>query len=229
MSSASPVQPLLHVEGGITLLGGGVVAAPVLARALALAPRIVAADGGADAALALGHRPELAIGDFDSITEAARRALGPDRLHLVAEQDSTDFDKALRLVAADFVLAVGFAGARLDHTLAAFNVLARYPARRCVMMSEDDVAFIAPVSLTLHLPRGTRVSLFPMGPVRGQSRGLRWDFDGMEFSPAGRVGTSNEVAAPDVQLRFSTPEMLVLLPADCLGAALSALGAGAAR
>jgi thiamine pyrophosphokinase len=39
--------------------------------------------------------PEAVIGDFDSIRPAARTALPPDRLHPIAEQDTTDFDKAL--------------------------------------------------------------------------------------------------------------------------------------
>lgn len=228
MTQARPVQPptrpLLRTSGGVTLIGGGGVGADVLARALALAPRLVAADGGADAAIALGQLPELAIGDFDSISDSARAALGPDRLHHMTEQESTDFDKALRHVAAAFTLAVGFAGARLDHTLAAFNVLARHPARRCVLLGDHDVAFLAPRELRLRLAPGTRLSLFPMAPVKGQGTGLRWPLEGFDFAPGGVIGTSNEAALPEVALRFSAPAMLVLLPAECLRAALAGLG-----
>jgi thiamine pyrophosphokinase len=214
----------LQSSGGITLIGGGCAGAETLAAALALAPLLVAADGGADTALALGHVPDLAIGDFDSISTAARAALGPGRLHHLTEQESTDFDKALRHVAADFTLAVGFAGARLDHTLAAFNVLARHPGRRCLLLGTQDVAFLAPPALRLRLDPGTRLSLFPMAPVTGQARGLRWPLDGHAFAPGGVIGTSNEVTLPEVELRFSAPAMLVFLPAECLRAALSGLG-----
>lgn len=223
--TASPEAPLIRTSGGLTLVGGGGFSADLLSRALARAPRLVAADGGADAALALGHRPEWAIGDFDSISDAARAALGPGRLCHVAEQDSTDFDKALRHVVADFVLAVGFAGARLDHTLAAFNVLARHPGQRCLLLSDHDVAFLSPPRLRLRLTPGTRLSLFPMAPVRGDGDGLRWPFAGMDFAPGGTIGTSNEVAAAEVALRFSGAAMLVLLPASCLSEALAGLGA----
>ena len=40
------------------------------------------------------------IGDFDSISDAAQRALPPAALHRIAEQDSTDFDKCLRNIDA---------------------------------------------------------------------------------------------------------------------------------
>ena len=134
-------------------------------RALALAPRLVAADGGADSALALGQTPDLAVGDFDSISDAARRVLGPARLHHDPDQETTDFDKALAVEAADLVLAVGFTGARLDHTLAAMSTLARHPQRRVVIDSGTDLCLLCPPRLTLDLPAGSRVSLFPLAPL----------------------------------------------------------------
>ena len=224
MSSSSFGKPILRTSGGVTLVGGGDVCAAALGAALAVAPHLVAADCGADVALALGHTPDMAIGDFDSISDAARAALGPDRLHRIAEQDSTDFDKALRNVAADFVIAVGFGGGRLDHTLAAFNVLVRHPDRRCVMLSDEDLVFLAPRDLCLALEPGTRFSLFPMGPVQAWGTGLRWPVDGLEFAPAALIGTSNEVSDRKVRVQFSAPAMLVILPARCLHAALAGLG-----
>lgn len=163
----------------------------------------------------------MAIGDFDSISDAARQALGPDRLTHVAEQDSTDFAKALGRISADFVLAIGFSGRRLDHTLAALTVMIRHPGPPCIMLAAEDIAFAAPARLDLPLAPATRVSLFPMGPARGTSTGLKWPIDGIEFTPADRVGTSNEALGP-VSLQLDGP-MLVMLPRDCLDLALRAL------
>lgn len=214
---------IVQSDTGVTLVGGGEFRPEALAAALARAPRLVAADGGADRALAAGHMPELAIGDFDSLSAEGRAALGPGRLHHIAEQETTDFDKALRSVAAPFVLAVGFTGARLDHTLGVLNVLGRHPDRRCLVLGPEDVCFLAPADLVLALAPGTRLSLFPLGPVAGHSTGLRWPIDGIAFGPLGPTGLSNEVVAPEVRLRFSTRRMLVLLPLAALDAALSAL------
>lgn len=212
---------VFRVTGGVTLIGGGAVTENDLAQALELAPALVAADGGADAALALGRLPDLAIGDFDSISADARAALGPDRLLHITEQDSTDFAKALSRISADFLIAIGFAGRRLDHTLAALNVMTRHRTPPCVMLAAEDVAFLSPPNLSLRLEAGTRVSLFPMGQASGVSQGLRWPIDNIDFTSDGRIGTSNE-ATGAVQLQIKG-DMLVMLPRDCLHLALRAI------
>lgn len=215
------MTPVLRARRGVTLIGGGAVTGDEVARALALAPEVMAADGGADQALAHGLMPAAVVGDFDSISDAARTAIAPERLYPVAEQDSTDFEKCLQRVDAPFVIALGFSGRRLDHTLAALSVLMRRPGPPCVMLAEAEAIFPAPAELTLNLPPGTRLSLFPMGRARGISEGLRWPIDGLEFTPSGRVGTSNEVTGP-VRLNLDGP-MLVLLPDAYIATAVRAV------
>lgn len=208
---------------GVTLIGGGPVPGRLLGLALQRAPVLVAADGGADHALAAGHMPVAVIGDFDSLSPAARRTIPADRQHVIAEQDSTDFDKALRSITAPFVLALGFAGGRIDHGLAVFNALLRHSARICIVLGVEDLVFLCPPAITLRLPVGDRLSLFPMGSVMGESTGLRWPIGGIAFAPDGQVGTSNEVCAPEVRLRVDAARMLVILPRQRLDAALAAL------
>jgi thiamine pyrophosphokinase len=208
---------------GVTLIGGAPAGLRALRQALKLAPCLVAADGGADQALAAGVVPRAVIGDFDSIGAAARAAIPPGRLHHLADQDTTDFDKALRSVAAPFVLALGFAGARIDHGLAVFNALVRHAGRVCLVIGASDLVFLCPPEITLRLRVGDRLSLFPMGPVSGRSDGLRWPVAGIGFAPDGMIGTSNMVAAPEVRLAFDAPRMLVILPRGRLQAVLDAL------
>jgi thiamine pyrophosphokinase len=167
--------------------------------------------------------PDAVIGDFDSITPADMARIPADRLHRIAEQDSTDFDKCLRSVRARFVLAAGFMGARRDHELAAYNALVRRADTRVVMVGEHDVCCVAPRELRLDLASGTRVSLFPLAPVTGRSVGLRWPIDGIAFAPDARVGTSNEAVGGSLRLQIDRPGMLVFLPRDQLAAALEAL------
>ena len=59
---------------GVTLVGGGDPRPEGIEEALKYAPTLIAADGGADRALALGFRPEAVIGDLDSLSPAARDA-----------------------------------------------------------------------------------------------------------------------------------------------------------
>lgn len=211
----------------ITLVGAGTLTKSDLERCLKLAPRLVAADGGALHCRDFGHMPEAVIGDMDSLDPADLAEFDPERLHLITEQSSTDFDKALRSVAAPVVLGAGFTGARVDHQLACYNALVRHPDQRCVLLSDTDVVFLAPSTLTLELTKGTRVSLFPMGPVSGTSDGLRWEINGMQFAPDGWIGTSNEAEGP-VTLAFSSAHMLVILPRDWLAEVVRMLQAQAA-
>ncbi len=214
-------QVIVESLQGITLAGGGPIGAALLRKALEFAPRLVAADGGADRLLRLGAMPEAVIGDLDSIGAVARHRLS-DRLYHIPEQETTDFDKALRSVAAPFVLGIGFVGARTDHGLAVLNALVRHADRRCLILGPRDVSFIAPVSLDMTLPIGSLLSLFPMGPVRGTSAGLEWSIDGLDFASDGMIGTSNKVTGP-VSLRFTDAKMLVIVPIRSLGAVLEGL------
>lgn len=215
--------PIVHSTTGVTLVGGGPVSPRDLRAALRRAPCPVAADSGADRCLAAGVQPHAVIGDFDSISPAARAALPEDRLHRMADQDTTDFEKALQTVSAPLILAVGFAGARMDHGLAVLNALVRYPAQACIVIGPKDIAFAAPPRLTLHLRTGDPLSLFPLAATTGTSAGLFWPIKGLGFAPWGMIGTSNRVSAPEVQLAFDQPGMIVLLPRSRLDAAIKGL------
>ena len=207
----------------VTILGGGNVYPTDIADSLRKAPVLVAADGGADRALALGYTPDLVVGDLDSLSQAARNTLPQAALVQVQEQDSTDFEKALSRIEAPGVLALGLTGGRTDHELAAWHVLLRQTSPRCIVVAEEDIVFLAPPRLTLDLPVGTRLSLFPLAPVTGQSQGLVWPIDGIGFAPGQAIGTSNRTDAPRVTLQMSAPVMLVILPKAQLNAVVSAL------
>lgn len=209
------------------MAGGGGFSLKLLEFARFWAPRVVAADGGADRLLRHGVEPEAVIGDFDSITAQAQVRL-KGRLFPIRDQATTDFDKALRSVQAPFVLGVGFSGARLDHGLAVLNGLVRQKDKRCLLLSGQDVVFLAPRQMALDLPIGSRLSLFPMGPVEGESEGLRWPLQGLRFDPAGIIGTSNQVTGP-VRLRFSADLMLVILPRSAMARALDGFGLSGVR
>jgi thiamine pyrophosphokinase len=176
----------LRFDRPVTLVGGGPVTARQLARALALAPEAVAADGGGDLPLPAGQRFRAVIGDMDSLKGSAALAAAGTALRAIAEQETTDLEKCL------------------------------------LLLGRRDLCFLAPPVLDLPLRRGTRLSLFPLRPVRGTSEGLQWPIDGIGFAPGARIGTSNVALGP-VRLSFEEPGMLLILPAAELATAVGAL------
>lgn len=217
--------PVFQADRGVTLLGGGRLMPDDLSMSLAVAPHLVAADSGAMAALAAGHMPEAVYGDMDSLPAAIRAQIPRDRIHQIAEQTSTDFDKALRHIAAPVILAAGFTGGRVDHELAVYHGLVARPDARCLVVGAQDIVMHAPPRLALDLPVGTRLSLFPMASVTGVSRGLAWPIAGLVFHPAQRIGTSNVTDDARLELSFDAPGMLLIVPRVHLGVMAAALAA----
>lgn len=212
-------------ERGVTLAGGAGFSAADLEEALALAPELVAADGGAETLVALGTAPQVIIGDMDSTSDLDgwRARTDVEVLHL-EEQETTDLEKCLYSIAAPFFIGVGFLGRRFDHSLAALHALARWNARPALLLAEEEVAFLCPPNWRVRLDPGARVSLFPLAPVRALgSSGLEWPLDGPIFAPGARIGTSNVAAANEVASRFSARAMVCLLERRYLGAALDSL------
>ncbi|MGR3321684.1 MAG: thiamine diphosphokinase [Pseudooceanicola sp.] len=216
-----PIKPF-QSDKPVALLGGAAVSDDVLNEVLSLCEEVAAADGGAAHALKRDILPRIVLGDMDSLGTADAARIPPDRLHVIAEQETTDFDKALRHIEAPLVIGAGFSGTRADHTLAAYTVLARHAGRPCLLAGEAEVVFLCPPRLSLSPVQGAWLSLFPLGPVSGRSSGLEYPIDGLHFAPDARVGTSNRVVGP-VRLEFEAPLMLAILPRAELSATARAL------
>lgn len=145
-----------------------------------------------------------------------------DVMHPIAEQETTDFDKALRNIAAPLVIAIGVTGGRFDHELAVMHTLVRRAGWRCIVLGAESLTFVCPPDIALNLEPGSVLSLFPMGSVGVFSDGLRWATQGLDFAPDRLIGTSNEVTGP-VRLVADGPRMLVILPRAALDEAVRAL------
>lgn len=203
--------PIVSVSDPIGLIGGAPAACTAFTLADSHVSAWVAADAGADLLMDLGRAPLAVIGDMDSISPKSRAHFA-QVCHPIAEQDSTDFDKALRNIDAPAIVAAGFLGGRMDHAMAAMNTLVRRHDQHIVLVSDDLAVLHLAGPLDLDLPKGTLVSLFPLRAVRAESTGLVWPTGGIDFAPDARVGTSNAAIGGPVRIMPSGPGMLVMLP-----------------
>ena len=202
----------------VVVVAGG---SPPSSRALEAIPAgapVVAADGGADHALALGLEVELAIGDFDSATQEALEAARRAERHPV-DKDATDLELALRAALAwqpRRILVVGGIEGRLDHLLGELLVLG---ADELAGIQVDAVLGEALV----HVIRGERVlsgsegeliSLFALSaPAMGiETEGLVYPLRGETLVPGSSRGISNVFAAREARISLERGLLLAVRP-----------------
>ena len=172
---------------------------------------LIAADGGARHALALGLTPHVVIGDLDSLDaeqQAQLRAAGTEFIIHPPAKDETDLELALLYAVgqrADPIVVLGALGGRLDQMLA--NVLLlTMPAlagRDARIVDGPQSAFVVRDTATLTGRPGDTVSLIPLnGAAHGVTTdGLLYALqDGtLPFGPA--LGVSNEMIERRAQVR----------------------------
>jgi thiamine pyrophosphokinase len=182
---------------------------------------VVAADGGARRARALGLVPHALVGDADSLDEETARWLeeqGAARVQHPRAKDETDLELALLHAVeagADEILVLGAWGGRPDQSIANLQLLAhpRLAGRVVRLLGSTYQMFLlhGGEGRTITGRVGDTVSLLPLnGDARGIcTAGLRWKLDGetLSFGPA--RGISNEMTAP--LARVSVEEGLLLV------------------
>lgn len=190
---------------------------------------VVAADGGARHAAALGLALDAWVGDGDSLGEddvSALRAAGVP-VHLVpAAKDESDTGLAVRAAldrGADRIVILGaLGGPRLDHALANVGLLADpgvrdiptailHASARVSLLSAPGVDGL-PVRVALPGPVGALVSLLPQGDgVAGVTTGgLAYPLAD-EPLPAGPArGLSNVRVAADAWVEVRVGRLLVV-------------------
>ena len=185
---------------------------------------VVAADGGARAALRWGRVPDVLVGDLDSIDEQSRRRLeggGCEVLTFPREKDQTDTEIALlearRRGATSIDLLGALGGERLDHALANVFLLA-LPALRDVPVAlldaRHEVRLLrAGGRMTLSGAPGDLVTLLPMSATVGgiTASGLHYALrDGVLRMGSSR-GVSNELTGKRATVSVERGALLVVL------------------
>ena len=202
MSAPPPAPLLIEQKKPLILVGNGAYDTAMLASFATMGP-VVAVDGGYYGCRIAGITPDLLIGDMDSVDATDLiDARHKTSVHPLAEQDTTDLEKALRHVRAPAIIGFGFLGKRFDHSLAALSVLAKYTHQHNVMLvGSDDILHVTSQPFSMQMDKGKRVSIWPLGQVDfARSTGLHWPLDGVRMTPGGQVGTSNKMSADRMEI-----------------------------
>ena len=131
---------------------------------------VIAADGGTHHCLGLGIRPQVVIGDLDSVREDELEALSASGTEIITYPERKDFtDLELALLeaqkrGADRVLILAALGKRWDQSLANLLLPATLPGLNISLLDDlQEIHFIRPgKTLEISGQPGDTVSLIPL-------------------------------------------------------------------
>ena len=167
---------------------------------------VIAADGGAARLDRAGRRPDLVVGDLDSLALAAKTDLERQGVAFEVhpnEKDMTDAELALDAAVkrgADEIQVVGaFGGSRLDHMVGNLMLLANedFAAIDVAIVTEQATfrALLGPGILELEGAPGDWVTLAPMSEIARAvtTDGLRYPLHREDLVRGSTRGVSNEL------------------------------------
>ncbi len=190
---------------------------------------IVAADGGLARAHAIGLRPDVLVGDLDSLDPAllaAAEADGTPIRRARADKDESDTELALLVAiergATRITVLGAFGGSRLDHALANLWLLA-HPAlapAAIVLLDEGSRVFLVqapgpagrPLTCALPGPGGATITLLPFGgDVAGiTTAGLAYPLRDEPLTVGPARGLSNVRTGADAAVTVRSGRLLVV-------------------
>ena len=182
---------------------------------------VIVADGGWQLAALLGVKPDLVVGDFDSMVVPTI----PDDvkvINLPVKKDVTDTAKALEIGYEegfrDFLL-LGCTGGRLDHFQAALIDAIAYVHQDCSVVLADEKNEIYPLKPGHYLfqaREGEKVSFFAhKDAVTGLfATDMAYDVTDMTLSPDSSLCVSNEALEDSFCVSFRTGTLLMYLSND---------------
>ncbi|WNS44998.1 thiamine diphosphokinase [Paenibacillus sp. MMS20-IR301] len=134
---------------------------------------IIGADRGALFLIQHGIKPDIAVGDFDSVSAedlqrieaGATKTITCDPVY----KDLTDSEMALDLALdtrPESILFLGVTGTRMDHTLASIQMMTRAQQRQvaCSIMDEHNYITLTGSQAVVEERGFTYVSLLPLTP-----------------------------------------------------------------
>jgi thiamine pyrophosphokinase len=184
------------------------------------ADHIICADGGTRHALALGLKPDLIIGDMDSVDSEALRRLQADGVYVELyprDKNETDLELAINRaieLKPEQIVIVAALGGRLDQTLANITLLTDSRLVTFDIRLDDGVEeiFLCRDQAEVHGKSGDIVSLIPwQGPVSEVETGsLRWVLQKETLYPDKTRGISNEMRGDTASISIGSGLLLIV-------------------
>lgn len=176
---------------------------------------IIAADGAANTLMQMNIKPNIVIGDLDSVLPEYLQQI-PSHYHY--DQDFCDFEKSLQYLEANNLLPaiiLGTNGGFLDHVLNNINIFIR---SGCVLIAPPVCGFsvITPQTKRLVLPHDIKISLLGIPSATVSTTGLKWELDNATLAYPGNTSCFNRTVHENVTITLHDGHLLILVYADLL-------------
>ena len=200
------------MPGALVILGGEPPSEALLKRFWSSASFRLAADGGANRLIQMGYKPDLILGDLDSLEGRPEGITVKE----VSRQSDTDGEKALEELQHRGIkeaVVLGAFGGRMDFTLFNLMLPLRFTDLELSFYHRNEYIFLAPEVCAISGQDGARVSLLPLGgPVKGLSaQGLKWPLESATLEPEGLVSVSNALDGPEALVRHEAGSLMIFV------------------
>lgn len=192
------------------LICNGSAGTNLLHRNISSGDFIVAVDGGANKLVKTKFRPDIIIGDMDSINSVARAKFRAVKmLSYPREKDKVDLELALDYcIERKFseILILGAIGGRVDMTLTNVFLLDKIPSGvNARLMHQNQEVFVIRKPAELHGVPGETISLFPLNKgVKGLTlSGFKYELKNFNLRFGIGLGLSNEFRDKTAKVSFS--------------------------
>lgn len=179
---------------------------------------VIAVDGGYEHLRSINRKPDMALGDFDSL---GYRPKGVRVAAFSPDKDKSDMELALeraRSMRYRDVCVFGGLGGRLDHTLANLQLFSLFSERGLYVTAIDETAAVTfvtgPDAFEMPAAQAGVVSVFSMSDeARGVfERGLKWELDDFTLTNRTSRGLSNELVGEAVMIGVESGTIAVFYP-----------------
>lgn len=157
---------------------------------------VIGVDRGCIFALQYGVKLDLAIGDFDSVTESELEFIKENSKKVMTfnkRKDETDtllaIQKSFELTDEVFLLG-GIKGRRIEHFLAIVLLFKKYPT--LTLLNEDSRIFCINKDQQVFKDEYKYISFFAMENSTITFSGFKYDLTDYEYKPYDVLGVSNE-------------------------------------
>ena len=181
---------------------------------------ILCADGGTRHALALGLKPNLVVGDMDSLGKNIWQELEKTGVSIELfprDKNETDLELAINRaieLGQKEIIVIGALGGRLDQTLGNISLLSDVRLATLDVRFDDGVEeiFFCREQAKVHGGSGDIVSLLPWrGAVTDiQTKDLKWVLDNETLYPEKTRGISNEMIGDSASVSVGSGLLLIV-------------------